>query len=296
MSDFGKMISDVWLKINEGVGSAAGSLAESAQHKVSELNMESRRNELSRTLIQEILALHAQNVKLPDTLQPLVDELARLQEEIQQLRGKKEEKKAPEATSDEKEVPVLDPTKFVSFRREDATDPSVEEVKTPAAEKAEEAEEDDKVLYMNPEAEKAAEACGQTQEDQTSEPEPESEHETESESESADSHSEKMQSILDELDHATEEFVDRVQNSQEMEKVRNRMEAAGQSFGDLLDKAAGGMDHVMEKTGQAISSLLDSLARRVDRNPGDSDVGSQPVTPESGKDSGKDDGAVDPKQ
>ena len=118
MAIFGENLRTAFLKGIEALGKGASSLADGAQKKLDEMNLETRRREILAAIPKCVSELYAQGVELPQQLTDLLGELKELEEKIKAMRPQP--------------APVEEPA------AEEAEEGSAEEA-APAGEAAEEA-------------------------------------------------------------------------------------------------------------------------------------------------------------
>lgn len=83
---FGENVKTAILKGIEAIGKGASTLAEGAQKKLDEINLESRRREILNEIPKCVRALYEQGVNLPEELMNLLNELGELDEKLQAVR------------------------------------------------------------------------------------------------------------------------------------------------------------------------------------------------------------------
>lgn len=117
MATLGNNVKVTVLKGLEALGKTAAGLSTAAQQKLSEINVEARRNELRKQIPGIALELWKEGVMLPEKLNPIVQELGELEEKLAAMRVRpdsaKEESTAMEGeTVGEQEAtdPLNEPT------------------------------------------------------------------------------------------------------------------------------------------------------------------------------------------
>lgn len=102
MANITSKIKTTWLKCMESLGQSASNMAEGAKQKLSELNMENRRRELTTELPAKAMQLWQDGVELPEELRLLLAEMNDLDVQLAALRAEREAKKAkPKAITSE---------------------------------------------------------------------------------------------------------------------------------------------------------------------------------------------------
>lgn len=106
MAGLGNNVKKAFLKGLEALGKGASNMADSAHHKLSEINLETRRHELLGEFPVRALDLWQKGAELPDELAAMLQELSDLDEQLTLLRAQRYAKveatqEASEAMSDE---------------------------------------------------------------------------------------------------------------------------------------------------------------------------------------------------
>lgn len=83
---FGENVKTAILKGIEALGKGASTLAEGAQKKLDEMNLETRRREILNEIPKCVNELYQQGIELPEQLMGLLTELAELDEKLESLR------------------------------------------------------------------------------------------------------------------------------------------------------------------------------------------------------------------
>ena len=99
MADISKILTEAWLKVNEGIGSAANSIADATKEKVNEINLNSRRSEVLNQLVPKIVEIYRSGATLPEELTTILKELTDIEDQLAAL------KPAPAAKAPVMEVP-----------------------------------------------------------------------------------------------------------------------------------------------------------------------------------------------
>lgn len=107
MADIGSNIKGLWLKGMEAIGNAASSIANNTRSKVDEINLVNRRTEILRDFGNQAYALWQKGERFPEELEARLQELEKLDEQLNDLRAERlagvKTAKAPEETSDKAE-------------------------------------------------------------------------------------------------------------------------------------------------------------------------------------------------
>lgn len=112
MAIFGENLRTAFLKGIEALGKGASTLADGAQKKLDEMNLETRRREILAAIPKCVNELYAQGVELPQQLTDLLGELAELEEKIKAMRPQPApaEEPAKEEEPVEAEQPAVEET------------------------------------------------------------------------------------------------------------------------------------------------------------------------------------------
>ena len=84
MADISKILTEAWLKVNEGIGSAANSIADATKEKVNEINLNSRRSEVLNQLVPKIVEIYRSGATLPEELTTILKELTDIEDQLDQ--------------------------------------------------------------------------------------------------------------------------------------------------------------------------------------------------------------------
>ena len=121
---FGDNLKTTILKTIEAFGKGASSLAEGAQQKLNEMNLEVRRRELADKIPGMVMELYRSGAELPDTLKEVLDELSRVEEKLSALRPAKTQPEPVQAdaaeASEEADEPAEEPVPDVAPAAETA--------------------------------------------------------------------------------------------------------------------------------------------------------------------------------
>jgi hypothetical protein len=119
MSDITKLVNDAWLKINEGIGNAASSIAAATKSKANEINLQSKREELLKSLAPRVLKAWKDGQKFPEDIEKLLVELTQLDEQLETLK--------PEESSPKQEpIPTITPENIADADERQAETESTE--------------------------------------------------------------------------------------------------------------------------------------------------------------------------
>ena len=102
---FGENVKTAILKGIEALGKGASTLAEGAQKKLDEINLETRRREVLNEIPKCVNDLYQQGVELPEQLKDLLEELAELDEKLGSLRPQPAEDQSAEPAEEAAEEP-----------------------------------------------------------------------------------------------------------------------------------------------------------------------------------------------
>ncbi|MBR3874152.1 MAG: hypothetical protein IKJ26_08275 [Clostridia bacterium] len=83
---FGESVKTAFLKGIEAIGKGASTLAEGAQNKLNEINLETRRREILNEIPKCVQELYEQGIELPEKLTGLLGELSELDAKLAQMR------------------------------------------------------------------------------------------------------------------------------------------------------------------------------------------------------------------
>ena len=86
MADISKILTEAWLKVNEGIGSAANTIADATKGKVNEINLNSRRSDILNQLAPKIVELYKSGVQLPEELMSILKELTDIEDRLAALK------------------------------------------------------------------------------------------------------------------------------------------------------------------------------------------------------------------
>ena len=99
---FGDNLKTTILKTIEAFGKSASSMAEGAQKKLSEMNLEVRRRELTDRITGIVMELYHSGTELPESLTAVLDEINGIDAQLAEMRAEKTAAQ-PEETEEEEE-------------------------------------------------------------------------------------------------------------------------------------------------------------------------------------------------
>lgn len=129
MAGLGNNVKKAFLKGLEALGKGASNMADSAHHKLSEINLETRRHELLGEFPVRALDLWQKGAELPDELAAMLQELSDLDEQLTLPRAQRYAK--VEATQEASEAMSDEPS---TDEAAEATDMSAESAENAVAE------------------------------------------------------------------------------------------------------------------------------------------------------------------
>lgn len=286
MADISKILTEAWVKVNEGIGSAANSIADATRGKVNEINLNTRRNEILNMLAPKIVEIYKSGVELPEELTAILKELTEVEDKLAALKpavstktpvmeipeeeDETEETQNAEVLSDEtdEDVPVIDvklEEKPVDVgeveEKEEGTD-DVEYTFTDSDESCEgEGKPDDEVEHTAPDKNdgdlESKEKKGPVLEDE----------------QNAQKKEDGSQNVVNEMMRGMEQAADKVADAaryavQNPEKVFNKAaDAAGKvadEIGKAADKAVDYAQKVLENPEKAANTAADQVGKVVD--------------------------------
>ncbi len=89
MADFGSTLKGIWMKGMEAIGNTASNIATNTKSKVDEMNLVNRRNEILKDFGNKAYALWQKGEKFPGELTEQMEELSRLDEQLNDLRAER---------------------------------------------------------------------------------------------------------------------------------------------------------------------------------------------------------------
>lgn len=165
MADLGSSIKGIWLKSMEAIGNAASNIATNTKSKVDEINLVNRRAEILRDFGNKAYALWQKGERFPEELDSQLEELSRLDEQLNEMRAERlagvkvaeDAKEAAEEAVDEAADEVAEAAEEAGEQLEEAAD-AVQDAAEDLQETAEDAANSVPVIRVeNPEeAEKPA--------------------------------------------------------------------------------------------------------------------------------------------
>ena len=116
MSNLGYGVKTAFLKGLEALGKTASNLSDAAQHKLNEMNLETRRREVLASIPKCVMQLWKDGVELPTPLTDLLNELADVEQQLSAMRPQPKAAPAEETPAEEDDV-----TEAVEEPAEEAT-------------------------------------------------------------------------------------------------------------------------------------------------------------------------------
>lgn len=106
MADLGKNLKTAWMKSMEAIGNTASNIASNTKYKVQEMNLINRRREILSDFGAQAYEMWQKGEQFPEKLSKQLEELSRLDEELNAMRterlaGVTTEKVATEGTTAE---------------------------------------------------------------------------------------------------------------------------------------------------------------------------------------------------
>ncbi len=106
MADLGKNLKTAWMKSMEAIGNTASNIASNTKYKVQEMNLINRRREILSDFGAQAYEMWQKGEQFPEKLSKQLEELSRLDEELNAMRterlaGVTTEKVATEAPAQE---------------------------------------------------------------------------------------------------------------------------------------------------------------------------------------------------
>lgn len=106
MADLGKNLKTAWMKSMEAIGNTASNIASNTKYKVQEMNLINRRREILSDFGAQAYEMWQKGEQFPEKLSKQLEELSRLDEELNAMRterlaGVTTEKVAAEAPAPE---------------------------------------------------------------------------------------------------------------------------------------------------------------------------------------------------
>ena len=101
---FGESVKTVFLKGIEAIGKGASTLAEGAQNKINEINLETRRREILNEIPKCVRELYEQGIELPEKLTGLLGELSELDAKLAQMRPQPAQQEEAPAAEEQAEA------------------------------------------------------------------------------------------------------------------------------------------------------------------------------------------------
>ena len=125
MAILGNNVKTAFLKGLEALGKTATSLTDAAQHKLSELNLDTRRRELLAEIPKCVMQLWKEGVELPQPLQELLSELNELEEKLAAMRPQPEVKEVS-PTDEQADEPAAEEAEETTEENEECCEEAAE--------------------------------------------------------------------------------------------------------------------------------------------------------------------------
>lgn len=286
MADISKILTDAWIKVNQGIGSAANSIADATKEKVTEINLNSRKQEIMNALSPKLIELYKQGVTLPEEIAAMLSELTAVEEKIVSLKpapaapailveeeaGEAEETVETEVTDADAPVIEVDvaETEVVEVT-EDITESSAEE--DDVAYEAEATDNESASNAENETSEELHEACAEAQGDEAEATrkcnDPMEADAEKTEEQNDESTFSTVNHVLDELEKVGTKAADAVKYATENPEKAfdSAAETAGKvvdGLGKAADKAADYAKKVLEDPEKAADAAADHVGKVVD--------------------------------
>ncbi len=163
-----KKLNDAWIKINEGISSAADTISGASKNRIQEIRLEGKKQALNTELVSAIVELYRNGAQLPEEIAQKAAELSGIMQELAALHPAAAAATAADSKKDE-DVPVI--------TVDDKNDPVQSEDSSVSAEETAEPEEAE--IVYEAEADSVPEQTDDTAAPETpddiSDPEPASE-------------------------------------------------------------------------------------------------------------------------
>ena len=101
MATLGTSVRTAFLKGLEALGKTASNLTDAAQHKLNEMNLDTRRREVLADIPKCVMQLWEDGVEMPEPLTALLQELTDIDTQLAALRAERETKAAQEQPAEE---------------------------------------------------------------------------------------------------------------------------------------------------------------------------------------------------
>jgi predicted nucleic acid-binding Zn-ribbon protein len=157
MADFGSNVKKIWLKGMEAIGNTASSIASSTKSRVDEMNLVNRRAEILKEFGNQAYALWLKGERFPQELENQLSELARLDDQLNDLRAERLAGVKTNAAEEDAEA-----AKETAQENPEAAEPSSADAAEEGTEEAENAEKEDvPVIPVENPVEEAASAANE---------------------------------------------------------------------------------------------------------------------------------------
>lgn len=142
MADLGKNLKTAWMKSMEAIGNTASNIASNTKYKVQEMNLINRRREILSDFGAQAYEMWQKGEQFPEKLSKQLEELSRLDEELNAMRterlaGVTTEKVATEAPAQEEAPAEADKAEADAACAEEPAE-EVPTIEVPAEEPADE--------------------------------------------------------------------------------------------------------------------------------------------------------------
>ncbi len=142
MADLGKNLKTAWMKSMEAIGNTASNIASNTKYKVQEMNLINRRREILSDFGAQAYEMWQKGEQFPEKLSKQLEELSRLDEELNAMRterlaGVTTEKVATEAPAQEEAPAEADKAEADTACAEEPAE-EVPTIEVPAEETADE--------------------------------------------------------------------------------------------------------------------------------------------------------------
>lgn len=241
MADISKILTEAWLKVNEGIGSAANSIADATKEKVNEINLNSRRSEVLNQLVPKIVEIYRSGATLPEELTTILKELTDIEDQLAAL------KPAPATKAPVMEVP----------------EEKNEEAPAAPQDDMEQADSDEDVPVIQVDTEDAPEPVEEAPE----EPE-EVDYDAGHETASCENCQEESLETDDETDHGFEEAastIEKMANEGETEQSEEKDEAKEAQMKFDVDDVIEGLGKAADKVADAAKYAAENPEKVIDK-------------------------------
>ena len=253
MADFSKILTEAWIKVNEGIGYAANSIADATKEKVNEINLNNRRNDILGAIAPKILELYHNGIELPEDVMKLLAELTDVEAQLAALHPASAPKADVQETSRD--------TAAKDVQDEDESDDDIPVIHVATDEIPAEVEDPEPVRH-SPEA-PVMETPDEVDYDMDNEPDEERKA------------TEKARQALDELvrqaRRASDAVADRMNKGSEKADETEKAEKEDlhsdimENIQKAADKVADAAKQVMEHPDQAVDAAAETIGKVADQ-------------------------------